>query len=217
MGSKNDKYVPALSYDFLTPLYDPVVALTTREKAFKSALLRQIDLRPGKRVLDLGCGTATMTIALKKSSPQAEIFGLDGDRKILEFARRKIEKAGLKIALNAGLSNEMPYASEFFDAVASSLFFHHLAAEDKRRTLAEIRRVLKPGGTLHVADWGKPSNLLMKIASQPVQWLDGATTRDSFQGMLPNLMVEAEFINIAETAGFDTVFGTLRLHKAEKK
>ncbi len=71
MANKDDKFIPALSFDFLTPLYDPVVALTTREKAFKTELVRQIDLQPGQRALDLGCGTATLTIALKDKCPLA--------------------------------------------------------------------------------------------------------------------------------------------------
>ena len=217
MVNKSDKYVPALSYDFLTPLYDPIVALTTREKTFKRELLRQIDLRAGKRTLDLGCGTATLTIDLKRSCPQAEVFGLDGDAKILALAGRKVEKADVEVALDAGLSYEMPYAGGFFDSVVSSLFFHHLTPENKQKTLAEIFRVLKSGGFLHVADWGKPANLLMKIASLPIEWLDGATTKDSFRGKLPELMAEAGFSEVIETASFDSVFGTIRLHRAEKK
>lgn len=217
MVSKNEKYVPALSYDFLTPLYDPIVALTTRERTFKRALLRQIDLRAENRTLDFGCGTASLTIALKKACPRAEIFGLDGDAKILEIARCKVEKADVEIVLDAGLSYEMPYADGFFDSAVSSLFFHHLTFENKRKTLREIFRVLKPGGFLHVADWGKPANPLMKLASMPVQWLDGATTKDSFQGLLPKLMSEAGFAKIVETARFDSAFGTIRLHKAEKR
>lgn len=216
MNNINDKYTPALSYDFLTPLYDPIVALTTREKTFKRELLRQVDLRAGMQTLDLGCGTATLTVAMKQSCRQAEVFGLDGDAKILELARRKVEKAGLEIALDAGLSYKMPYADGFFDSVVSSLFFHHLTPENKRKTLAEVLRVLKPSGSLHVADWGKPANLLMKIASLPVQWLDGATTKDSFGGKLPELMTQAGFTAINETANFGTFFGTIRLHKARK-
>ncbi|MCY7375939.1 MAG: methyltransferase domain-containing protein [Pyrinomonadaceae bacterium] len=211
-NDKKDNFIPALSFDFLTSLYDPVVALTTREKEFKRELVRQIDLRPMRRILDLACGTATVTIALKQSCPQAEVFGLDGDAKILHRARQKIEKSNAKIALSVGLSNEMPYPDNYFDTVVSSLFFHHLTPDSKRKTLAEIRRVLKAGGTLHVADWGKPANLLMKVASLPVQWLDGATTKDSYQEKLPELMAEAGFKGIVETAAFDTVFGTIRLH-----
>lgn len=211
-----DRYIPALSFDFLTPLYDPVVALTTREKLFKSELVKQIALQPSQRVLDLGCGTGTLTVALKESRPEAEVFGLDGDAKILEIARLKAEKASAEIEFETGLSYKMPYENAYFERVVSSLFFHHLTPENKRKTLAEIFRVLKPGGILLVGDWGKPANFLMRIVSMPVQWLDGATTKDSFQGMLPKFMTNAGFRQVVETGSFNSVFGTIRLHKAKK-
>lgn len=213
---KKQRYIPALSYDFLTPLYDPVVAVTTREKAFKSELVRQADPQPSQRILDLGCGTATLSIALKRTCPEASVQGLDGDPKILELARRKAAKAGAEIYLDQGLSFEMPYTDANFDTVVSSLFFHHLSIEDKLRTLAQVHRVLKPSGYLHIADWGRPSGFLMHIASLPVQWLDGETATDSYKGVLPQLISDSGFVEVSETGKFDSAFGTIRLHKAKK-
>lgn len=221
--SDQANYLPALSFDFLTPVYDPVVRWTTREKEFKQKLIEQVaahakgEERKGNlRILDLACGTATLTIALKQNQANAEIFALDADEKILRIARFKAGKAKAEIVFERGLSFEMPYHGGFFDAVVTSLFFHHLSGENKLKTLYEIRRVLKPGGSLHIADWGKPDNFLMKIASLPVQWLDGATTEDSFRGILPNLLAEAGFTKVVETARFNTAFGTIRFHHAEK-
>ncbi|MDQ3063047.1 MAG: class I SAM-dependent methyltransferase, partial [Acidobacteriota bacterium] len=94
---KNEKYIPALSYNWLTPFYDPVVRLTTRENTFKKALAKQAKIEPNHRVLDLACGTATLTILLKQNQPQAEIVGVDGDAKILETAKVKARKAGIEI------------------------------------------------------------------------------------------------------------------------
>lgn len=214
--SKSERYIPALSFDFLTPIYDPVVALTTREKSFRPKLVDQIGLKGSERLLDIGCGTATLTIALKNSCASAEVQGLDGDPKILDIARSKAAKAGAAITFDQGLSYELPYADGSFDIVASSLFFHHLTPENKLRTLKEIFRILKPDGHLHVADWGRASNLLMRLVSLPVQWLDGATTTDSFQGKLPEIVHEAGFAGIAETDSVDTLFGTIRLLKASR-
>ena len=69
MPGKDEHYIPALSYDRLTFLYDPVVRLPTREAAFKAALLAQAMIQPGQRVLDLACGTATLTITIKQTQP----------------------------------------------------------------------------------------------------------------------------------------------------
>jgi len=212
-----EKYIPALSFDFLTPFYDSAVKLTTREKLFKGKLAEQIEINPNGRLLDLACGTATLTLALKQKFPQAEIHGLDGDPNILRLARNKTSNNKAEIIFTEAFSTELPYSDDYFDAIVSSLFFHHLTPENKRKTLLEVQRVLKTGGTLHIADWGKSSNLLMKLASMPIQWLDGATTKDSYAGKLPEMMAEAEFSNVSETADFNTVFGTIRLHCAEKK
>ena len=214
---RTNDYLPAVRYERLTALYDPLVRWTTREQAFKAALVRQTGLQPGWRVLDLGCGTATLTLALQRAQPRAQLSGLDGDPAILHLARVKIRQAGLPIIFDEALSDDLPYPDAAFDVVVSSLFFHHLTPENKRRTLAEVWRVLRPGGTLHVADWGRPAHCLMGWASLGIQLLDGfATTSDSFAGHLPVLTQEAGFAGVTETQHFNTLFGTIRLLAAHK-
>ena len=80
------KYVPALRFHFLTPLYDVVVGATTREGTFKTNLVTQACIQPEQRVLDLACGTGTLAIWLKQSCPEAEIVCVDGDDSILSIA-----------------------------------------------------------------------------------------------------------------------------------
>lgn len=214
---KHENYIPALSYDWLTPFYDPVVRLTTRENAFKKALIEQARLEDALRVLDLACGTGTLTVLIKNAAPQAEVVGIDGDPKILEIAREKARAGNFEIRFDEGMSFDLPYAGETFDRVVSSLFFHHLTRENKLKTLKEVERVLKPKGEFHVADWGLPANRLMSISSRLIQILDGfETTADNFNGLLPELMTNAGFIEIEETNRCNTFFGTIRLHKAHK-
>lgn len=210
----NEKYIPALSYDFLTGLYDPVVALSTRENAFKSALADQAGIAAGHRVLDLGCGTATLSILSKQKQPNAVIVGIDGDAKILGIAKKKAHKAGVQVTFDKGMSFDLPYENESFDRVISSLFFHHLSRESKVNTLREVIRVLKSGGEFHVADWGLPASRLMRGASYMIQLLDGfETTTDNFNGLLPKLITDAGFSFVKETNYFNSLFGTIRLHK----
>ena len=99
----------------------------------------------------------------------------------------------------------------------SSLVFHHLTTEDKRRALAECDRVLRPGGELHIADWGRPHNALMWLASWSVRIFDGPrTTADSVQGRLPQLCREAGFAETEETGRFAMLFGTLSLYRTRR-
>ncbi|PSB48925.1 methyltransferase type 11 [Cyanosarcina cf. burmensis CCALA 770] len=217
MDKNHNKYIPALKYDLLTPVYDPLLKWTMGEFAFKRQLVRQAGIEKGNRVLDLGCGTATLTLLLKKSHPEAEVVGLDGDPKVLEIAKTKAVKTGLKIALDRGMAFELPYPDRSFDRVLSSLVFHHLTRDNKVRTLKEVFRVLKPGGELHVADWGKPQNTLMRVAFLLVQMLDGFnTTADSVNGLLPELFSQAGFEDIQQTERRMTLFGTLALYRARK-
>ena len=215
---KGQEYIPALGFDILTPLYDSVVGLTTREKRFKNSLVEQSGLEAGQRVLDLACGTGTLTLLMKLRMPEAEIIGIDGDPKILSIAKKKARDREAAIRFDHGMSFDLPYADGSFDRVVSSLFFHHLSEENKRRTLSEVERILKKDGELHVADWGTPANLAMKLTSRVIQMLDGPeTTADNFQGRLPGIVAEAGFRDVEETSHFNSLFGTIRLMRAVKR
>lgn len=215
MKSQSERYIPALGYRALTGLYDPVVALTTREATFKPALAAQAAVRLGDQVLDLACGTGTLAVLLKQKQPGARIVGVDGDPDVLRIAERKAARAGVDVEFRQSLSDRLPYEAGYFDRVVSSLFFHHLTTEAKRKTLAEVHRILKHGGELHVADWGKARNPLMRLAFLGIQLLDGfTTTADNVAGRLPDLMMEAGFRQVVETRRFETLFGTLSLYLA---
>lgn len=214
---KQQSYIPALAYRSLTGLYDPLVRITTRERRFKAALLQQARLRAGQQVLDLACGTATLTIAAKRMQPRADITGVDGDPDILARARVKAAKAEAELKFDESLSQHLPYADSSFDVVLSSLFFHHLDRENKLATLSEVWRVLKPGAELHIADWGKAANPLMRVLFLIVQMLDGfATTTDNVAGRLPEFLRASGFKEVEETQRFSTVLGTLALYRAKR-
>jgi ubiquinone/menaquinone biosynthesis C-methylase UbiE len=216
-SSSHESYVHALRYDWLTSLYDPLVRWTCRESAFKQALVRQAGVTPGHKVLDLGSGTGTLTTALKEACPAAEVEGLDGDEKIIEIARSKASEKGLDIGFVHGMSDELPYADDSFDRILSSFLFHHLSTAGKHATLREALRVLKPEGELHIADWGKPSNPLLRGAFFIVQLLDGfSTTSDSVKGLLPSYITAAGFNRVTEHRRFATMLGSIYLISATK-
>lgn len=122
-------YVPALGFRSLTRFYDPILRLTLREDKFKTLLVQQAAVHAGQRVLDLGCGTATLTIMLKQACPGAVIVGLDADPDALEIARKKVSEAGVEVELREGTAFEPPFGAKSFDRVVSSLVFHHLSTE----------------------------------------------------------------------------------------
>lgn len=185
-----------------------------RESIFKRRLVEQARVAKGQRVLDVGCGTGTLTILLKKARPEAEVVGVDGDPKILKIARSKVAEAGLSIALDHGLSFELPYHDDTFDRVIFSLVLHHLTRENKIRSLKEAFRVLRPAGELHVADLGRPQSTLMRLPSVIIRHLEEAS--DNVEGLLPTMIRNSGFELVEETATYMTIFGTLALYRARK-
>ena len=210
-------FVTALRVPALTRFYDPVVALTTRETTFKRRLIEQASPAAGEKILDLGCGTGTLALLIKQTEAEAELFGLDADPEMLARARAKAEASGLEIHFEEGFADRLPYEDASFDKVVSTLFFHHLERAVKEQTVAEIARVLRPGGRLHVADWGRPSDALMRGLSLSIRLLDGfEPTRDNFSGALPSIFEQAGLTAVEQAGSMPTVFGTMAFYRAAR-
>lgn len=203
-------FVPALGFDVLTPLYDPLIRLALREEAVKQQLVDQARIAPGMDVLDFGCGTGTLVLLVKRSHPTARVVGLDVDPKVLEIARTKATAAGAAVELRQGTAADAGFAPASFDRVLTSLVLHHLTTDEKLETLRALRRALRAGGELHVADFGPPQNPLMWLLSLPIRLFDGSDrTAANLEGRLPDVIREAGFHDVKETQHLMTPFGTL--------
>ncbi len=214
MNQKSDekRYIPALSFRWLTPLYDPLLKWVMREETFKRRLIQQANIQPQMKVLDLGCGTGTLTLMLKHAHPETEVTGLDGDSQVLDIARDK--SRGIDIQWDEGLASSLPYPDSVFDRVVTSLVIHHLVTDDKRRAFKEIHRVLKPHGELHVLDFGALHSPLTRFMTSYMRRLE--ETADNFDGMIPRFVTEAGFGEVKEAENFVTIFGPLSLLRAVK-
>ena len=213
MTQHESKYIPALSWKVLTPFYDIFFRWTMREELFKRRLIEQAQIRPGQRVLDLGCGTGTLTVMVKQAHPNSEVIGLDGDPQILEIARHKANRAGASITFDEGMAHQLLYPDTSFDRVLSSMVFHHLTTQDKQKTLAEIYRVLKADGELHLVDFGVPDGFYARIISLLMRRFERVD--DNINGHIPEMFVRAKF-SVAKTSEFSTLFGTLALLRGWK-
>lgn len=111
-------------------------------------------LQPGEQVLDVGCGTGTLAIKVARRVGRAgRVAGVDPGTLQIARARSKAARRHMSIDFQIGVIERLPFADRTFDVVFSTLMMHHLPASLKHQGLAEIARVLKPGGRLVIADF----------------------------------------------------------------
>lgn len=205
-----DGHVPALGFAGLTRFYDTAIALSMREPHWRPLIVDLVaSERPGS-VLDVGCGTGTLAVALASRLGHGVVSGVDLDPAILDLARAK--PGASAVGWQVGSATSLPYADGSLDVVVCTLVLHHLALEAKADALREMRRVLRPGGLLVIGDWGRPHDLLMRAAFVPVQLLDGvANTQGNREGRVPELIEEVGFVDVARVHRLRTVFGTFEV------
>lgn len=193
-GNRHD-YLPAAGRDFFLPAYDLLVRLLGTHPVYDE-LVTQADLGGVLDVLEIGCGTGNLTERAVRAARSARITATDPDRRALDRARRKIADAR-HVRFELAYAQDLPFADGSFDRVLSSLMLHHLDEDTKVSALAEVRRVLRPGGRLHVVDVGgahQPEGLMSRLTGHR------------------HTAVGARLPELVAAAGFDTsVVATRRL------
>ena len=151
-------------------------------------------LKPGDQVLEVGCGTGTLTLAAKRQvGPTGQAYGIDVIPKMIELCRRKAEQAGADpSAFQVGRIEDIPFPAGKFDAVLCSFMIFHMSEGVRRRGIQEIRRVLKPGGKLVVVDLALPASPVPRAIAKA---LFGGMLQHDLQELVP-LMQESGFINV---------------------
>jgi len=207
---KPERYVPALRFRRLTAVYDPLVERWTAARRIRRAVLEGLRLRPGLRLLELGCGPGRLAIDIKRRWPTVTIDAVDGDPEILQVARRNAAEAGVEIAFFEDditrLARPDPY-----DRVYSTLVFHHLSPEGKREALVAARAALQKGGLFVVADFGRPRGVIQWLLFTAAGWLDGReNTTPHRDGQFAQALRDT-FDEVHPEAVWPTVFGTIEL------
>jgi ubiquinone/menaquinone biosynthesis C-methylase UbiE len=210
----HEHHVPGLGHARLTPLYDIVTRLVGMP-AVHDRLLRQSDVRPDHRVLEIGCGTGNLALRVKRAQPGAHVAGIDPDSRAVVIAQGKAARAGFDIDWTSGVAQRLPYPDGAFDRVLSSLMLHHLDTEQRSAALAEARRVLAVDGSLHAVDLGgttdhKDGFITRKLART-------ARLADNYHDQLVTSLTDAGFTRVVEVEHrVSRVLGRITFYRAER-
>lgn len=208
---RRKSYVPALGFHRLTALYDPMVRLWSAAGQIRSAVTEAMDLQPGMRILELGCGSGRLAIHIKRAHPEVEIEAVDIDRSMVARCRSNAAKAGVGIGFHEG---DMTKGAKLgsFDRVYSTMVFHHLSPVDKENALKAARDALAPNGSFVVADFGKPRGALQwALFSLIQQPLDGFANTTPHRNGSYQAAVRATFATVEAGACWRTAAGTIDL------
>jgi ubiquinone/menaquinone biosynthesis C-methylase UbiE len=175
-----------------------------REQALRQMTVNLAQVKPGDCVLEVGCGTGTLTLAAKRQAgPSGKVFGIDVIPGMVEVSQRKAAQANLDVTFQSGSIDDIPFPANQFDVVMCSFMIFHMSEGVRRKGIAEIYRVLKPQGRLLVLDLGLPTHPVSRAIAKG---LLGFMLNHDMQELIP-LMEEAGFSEIEKSQAKYRVFG----------
>ena len=165
-----------------------------REGRLRERTLDAAGITAGEQVLDVGCGTGTLTLAAKKRvGADGSVRGVDASPEMIARARTKSEQGGMPVIFEVAAAQSLPFPDAAFDAVLCSLALHHLPENARATALAEMRRVLKPDGRVLIVEFSRERGALA--------WLNPVALLHALKN--PRMLDEATAL--AQRSGFQHV------------
>ena len=193
MNFKPDyKYIPPISFSFLTPLYDLSCSLSGLGHRFRRKVLGSVQLQGGMVVADVGCGTGVFLDVASARYPEVKFIGLDPDDRALAMAARRL-KGRARVELTKAFAESLLIADQVVDVCFSTLAFHHMPNASKKAAIKEIYRILKKDGKVVIADFGKTQSRMFRKALffEKIEYLEG-----NLNGLVSQYLKEAGFRNV---------------------
>ena len=204
--------MPAAGHDAFLPGYDLLTRLFGFDRVHQR-LIGQAELADGHRVLEIGCGTGNLTIRAKRTHPSIDVVGSDPDPLALKRAQRKARRL-TGIRFERGYAQRLPYSDGEFDRVLSSMMLHHLDDETKTAAAAEVFRVLRPGGRLHLVDMGGDMTADDGLSARFV--LNRSHTGGNLGDAIPRLLTAAGFACMQVATHRNRGVGRLTYYRATR-
>jgi len=187
------KFKPAFFFHCFTPFFDIGTNLGLRNFLF-NYLNKNIHLKDGLKILDVGCGTCDDLLLLSKKYPHSKLYGIDADPQVIQLAKAKTKH--IKVNLKTALAEKLPFKANSFDVVWSGLVLHHLPTKYKSIALKEMYRVLKPKGKLILITFTRPHNLILAKLVSIHNLIE--RTKAHYDGKIPQFIKQAGFKNLKD-------------------
>ena len=166
-----------------------------RAGAIRKEIVRIANPQAGESVLDVGCGTGTLAIMMKKyAGGDLDVTGIDAATEMVDVARKKAGKARQEIRFEPAVIEALPFADAQFDLATSTYMLHHLPEDVKSAGLREVRRVLRPGGRFLAVDFAASGGGIVGHLLSTFGHAHAAHSFAELEGMLS----DAGFTNVRE-------------------
>lgn len=192
------RLIPPAYLHYLTGDFDRILEIAGLGERWRDAVIGVAALTGSETVIDVGCGTGTLPVLLKRRYPLLRVAAVEPDGRSLEIARVKAASWGVEIDFRQALAEALPFADASFDVGFCSLMLHHVPTDVKRALLRELRRVLRPAGRLVVVDFAPPSPWPLRILLSPLALNLFEHSGDNFRGRIPELIRQAGFQQVEE-------------------
>lgn len=204
--------------DYAAPIYDWLAPLMVFgfEQRCAGLVLEHLALKPSHRVLDVGCGTGSLTRKIANALDAQEggsADGVDAAERMLDVARRKTPE-GMPVRFTASLAEQLSYPDNTFDRAVSTFFFHHVEFNLKLQALTEMWRTLVPGGVAIVVDVDVPTTWMGKVSAWAGYWLfQQEAIRENIEGRLRDAFDASPFSawrRLSHHSGYMSMFKLMR-------
>jgi ubiquinone/menaquinone biosynthesis C-methylase UbiE len=180
-----------------------------RENSLREMTVELAQIKPADSVLEVGCGTGTLTLAAKRQAgPSGRVFGIDIIPGMIDRSQRKAAQANVDVTFQLGSIENIPFPDNYFDVVMCSFMIFHMSEKVRLKGIAEIYRVLKPGGRLLVFDLGLPAYGISRMIAKV---LLGFMLKHDVKELLPVMEVSG-FSGVQISHAKYRVFGFSLLH-----